>query len=247
MARYVDDLTLAYNILRGPDPTSPYTVPSNEARPETVDIKRVRCALFVDGGGVPVSSAIRAAVESAGNRLQKVGVEVEEAAPPILRASELWWLYATADGGQPLNEAMGDKINLSRPRLRQFLFQPQPSKSAAELFGIAIQRDMFRIELARFMERYPIIICAPFCVTAFEHGAQEVNIDGSRCPLFEANWPALWVNCAALPAAVVSAGHDRDGLPIGVQVVGRAFGEEIVLALAGALERELGGFRRPPL
>jgi hypothetical protein len=34
---------------------------------------------------------------------------------------------------------MGDKVNLSRPRLRQFLFQPQPSKSAAEFFGIAIQ------------------------------------------------------------------------------------------------------------
>jgi len=246
MARYVDDLTLAYNILRGPEPTSPYTVPSNEARPETLDLKKVRCALFTDGGGVPVSGEIRAAIEQAGKALQKAGVEVEEAMPPIQRAAELWWLYATADGGQPLNEAMADKVNLSRPRLRQFLW-PQPSKSAAEFFGIAIQRDMFRIELANFMERYPIIICAPFCVTAFEHGALEVDIDGSKCPLFEANWPALWVNCAALPAAVVSAGRGTDGLPIGVQVVGRAFGEETVLAIAKALEGELGGFQRPPL
>jgi amidase len=247
MARYVDDLTLAYNILRGPEPTSPYTVPSNEARPETLDLKKVRCALFTDGGGVPVSGEIRAAVKNAGKALQKAGVEVEEAMPPIQRAAELWWLYAMADGGQPLNEAMADKVNLSRPRLRQFLFQPQPSKTAAEFFGIAIQRDMFRIELAKFMERYPIIICAPFCVTAFEHGALEVDIDGRKCPLFEANWPALWVNCAALPAAVVSAGRATDGLPIGVQVVGRAFGEETVLAIAKTLELELGGFQRPPL
>ena len=247
MARYVDDLTLAYNILRGPDLTSPYTVPSNEARPETMDLRKARCALFTDGGGVPVSNEIRAAVEHAGKALQKAGVEVEEAMPPIQRAAELWWLYATADGGRPLNQAMGDKINLLRPRLLQFLFQPQPSKSAAEFFGIAIQRDMFRIELAKFMERYPIIIGAPFCVTAFEHGALEVDIDGSKCPLFEANWPALWVNCAGLPGAVVSAGRDRDGLPIGVQVVGRAFGEESVLAIAKALEQELGGFQRPPL
>jgi len=247
MARYVDDLTLAYNILRGPDPSSPYTVPSNEARPETVDIKQVRCALFTNGGGVPVSNEIRAAVERAAKALQKAGVEVEEATPPIQRARELWWLYATADGGRPLNEAMGDKVSLSRPRLRQFLFQPQPGKSAAEFFGIAIQRDVFRIELAKFMERYPIIIGAPFCVTAFEHGAMEVDIDGSKCPLFEANWPALWVNCAGLPGAVVSGGRDKDGLPIGVQVVGRAFGEETVLAIAKALEQELGGFQRPPL
>jgi amidase len=247
MARYVEDLTLAYNILRGPDPTSPYTVPSNEARPETLEVRKVRCALFTDGGGVPVSSEIRTAVEHAGKALQRAGVEVEEAMPPIQRAAELWQLYAMADGGQPLSQAMGDKVNLSRPRLRQFLLEPQPSKSAAEFFGIAIQRDMFRIELAKFMERYPIIIGAPFCVTAFEHGALEVDIDGSKCPLFEANWPALWVNCAALPGAVVPAGHDRNGLPIGVQIVGRAFGEETVLTIAKTLEQELGGFKRPPL
>jgi len=247
MARYVDDLTLAYNILRGPDPSSPYTAPTNEARPETVEVKKVRCALFTDGVGVPVSSEIRAAVERAGESLRKTGVEVEQATPPILSAAELWLRFATADGGQGLNAAMGDKVTLSRPRLRQFLFNPQPSKSAAEFFDIAIQRDMFRIELAKFMERYPIIICAPFCVTAFEHGAMEVEIDGSKCPLYEANWPALWVNCAGLPGAVVSAGLDKNNLPIGVQIVGRAFGEETVLALARLLERELGGFQRPPL
>jgi Asp-tRNA(Asn)/Glu-tRNA(Gln) amidotransferase A subunit family amidase len=46
---------------------------------------------------------------------------------------------------------------------------------------------------------------------------------------------------------VVSGGHDKDGLPIGIQVVGRAFSEETVLAIAKALEQELGGFQRPPL
>jgi amidase len=247
MARYVDDLTLAVNILRGPDPSSPYTVPTNAVRPETVDIKKIRCALFTDGGGVPVSSEIRAAVENAGKALQRAGVAVEQATPPIQRGAELWLLYATADGGQPLNEAMADKISLSRPRLRQFLFEPQPSKSAAEFFAIAIQRDMFRIELASFMERYPILICAPFCVTAFEHGALEVDIDGTKCPLFEANWPAAWVNCAGLPAVVVPAAHDKGGLPIGVQVVGRAFAEETVLAIAKVLEQEMGGFQPPPV
>jgi amidase len=247
MARYVDDLTLAYNILRGPDSSSPYTVPSNEARPERLHINELRCAIFIDDVGVPVSTEIRAAVEQAAAVLQKAGVETEAATPPVQRAAELWWLYATADGGQPLNQAMGDKVYLSRERLRQFLFQPQPAKSAADFFGIAIQRDLFRIELAKFMERYPIIICAPFCVTAFEHGALEVDIDGSKCPLFEANWPALWVNCAGLPAVVIPAARDTDGLPIGVQIVGRAFAEESVLAIAKKLEQSMGGFQRPSL
>jgi Asp-tRNA(Asn)/Glu-tRNA(Gln) amidotransferase A subunit family amidase len=97
------------------------------------------------------------------------------------------------------------------------------------------------------MERYPIIIGPPFCITAFEHGAMDVDIDGKSFNLFAANWPALWVNCAGLPAAVVPAGNDRNGLPIGVQIVGRAFEEETVLAVAKALEQELGGFKKPPL
>jgi Asp-tRNA(Asn)/Glu-tRNA(Gln) amidotransferase A subunit family amidase len=155
MARYVDDLTIAYNILRGPNPSSPRTVPSDEAQPETVDTKKVRRALFTNGGGVSGSSEIRAVVECASKTLQKAGVEVEQGSAPIQRAAELWWSYSTADGGQPLIEAMGDKVNLSRPLLRQILFQLQPGKSAAKLFGIATQRHVFRIELAKFRERYP--------------------------------------------------------------------------------------------
>jgi amidase len=247
MARYVDDLTLAYNILRGPDPSSPYTVPTVEARPENVDVRKVRCAIFTDGGGVPVRAEIRAAVERAGKALQKIGVPVEAATPPIQRAAELWLSFAGADGGQTLIDAMGDRVALSRERLRRMLFRPRPGKSAAELLSIAIDRDHYRIELARFMEQYSIIIGAPFCVTAFEHGAEEVDIDGQQHSIFRANWPAIWVNCAGLPGAVVPGGHDREGLPIGIQIVGRAFAEETVLAVAKALEQQLGGFQRPPL
>ena len=112
---------------------------------------------------------------------------------------------------------------------------------------IAMERDLYRIELAKFMEHHPILVCAPFCVSAFPHGAYDVDIDGSTHSLYSANWPAIWVNCAGLPAAVVPAGFDSQGLPIGVQVVGRAFDEEKVLAVAKVLESELGGFQRPPL
>src|SRR5260370_39940832 len=97
------------------------------------------------------------------------------------------------------------------------------------------------------MEGCAIILGGAVCVTAFEHGQVEVEVDGKKVPLFSANWPALWVNCAGLPGAVVPAGKDRDGLPIGLQIVGRAFGEEAVLAVAKAAENALGGFKRPPL
>ena len=137
--------------------------------------------------------------------------------------------------------------SICRASVRKGLMATQPSKSAAEVFRIAIERDMFRVQLAEFMERHRIIISAPFCSTAFEHGAHEVNVDGTRFNLFAAGWPVVWANLAGLPAAVVPAGKDREGLPIGVQIIGRAFEEETVLAIAKALEQELGGFQKPPL
>jgi Asp-tRNA(Asn)/Glu-tRNA(Gln) amidotransferase A subunit family amidase len=176
-----------------------------------------------------------------------MGVLVESKTPPVERGADLWQRYAMADGNTLMHEALGDKLKLSRERLTKALFTPAPSKSAAEFFLIAIERDIYRIELAKFMEHHPIVICAPFCVPAFPHGAYDVDIDGSSHSLYSANWPAVWVNCAGLPGAVVPAGLDRQGLPIGVQIVGRAFDEENVLAVAKVLEGELGGFQRPPL
>lgn len=247
MARYVDDLTLEYNLLRGPHPSTPYTVPTLPAEPDRVNLKQIAVAYFTDVGTVPVAAEIRAATESAARALAKLGMTVEHKVPPIKDAARIWADYANADGGALTREMLAGKEHLSRERMRRALLAPMPMKSAAEFFRIAMERDLMRVQLQHFMKRHRVIIGPPFCITAFEHGALEVDIDGKKFNLFEANWPALWVNCAGLPAAVVPAGLDRDGLPIGVQIVGRAFEEETVLAVAKALEQELGGFKQPPV
>ena len=240
MARFVDDLTLAYNVVKGPHPSTPYTVPTADAHPEKIDLKKVRCAIFTDACNVPVSSDIRAAIERAGRELQKMGIVVEAVKPPIDDGERLWWEYSGADGNQTMVAALGEALKLSRDRLRNFAVAGE-GKSAAEFFKIAMERDAWRVQLAEFMERYPIILGPTFCVTAFKHGATEVDIDGKKFPHFLAGWPVAWGNCAGLPGLVVPCGKDREGLPIGLQINGRAFGEETVLAVAKAAETALGG------
>ena len=246
MARYVDDLTLEYNLLRGPHPSTPYTVPSSEARPDKVELKKIACAFFTDVCDVPVRP--RCALDRArGPSFRRSECRSSRRRRRSKKPRESGWTTRRADGGELLRDMLAGREHLSRERLRRAFMTPQPSKSAAEFFRTAIERDTFRIQLAQFMERYPIVIGPPFCIAAFEHGATEVDIDGNSFNLFAANWPALWVNCAGLPAAVVPAGQDRDGLPIGVQIVGRAFDEETVLAVAKAAETALGGYQRPPM
>ena len=179
MARYVDDLTLAYNIVKGQHPSSPYTVPTPLAEPEKIDLKKIRCAIFTDACDVPVTADTRAAIERAGRELQKMGIVVEAVKPPVDEGDRLWWAYNGADGNQLVTEALGEHLKLSRDRLRSFMVASE-GKSAAEFFKIAMERDAWRVQLAEFMERYPIILGPTFCVTAFKHGATEVDIDGKK-------------------------------------------------------------------
>ena len=51
MARYVDDLTMAYNVIKGAHWSAPYTAPTPQAHPERIEVKKLRCAVFTAGGG----------------------------------------------------------------------------------------------------------------------------------------------------------------------------------------------------
>jgi amidase len=120
--------------------------------------------------------------------------------------------------------------------------------TAVDFFKSSMRRDELRCRLAQFMERYPIILTIPCCITAFRHDdEEEINVDGASWHRLAAIWPTTWASFYGLPALVLPAGLDRNGLPLGVQVVGRAFEEEKVLAVARALEEALGGYIPPPL
>src|SRR6266851_7253212 len=160
MARFVDDLTLSYNIIRGAHPSALYTAPTTEAHPEKVDLKKLRCAIFTNAGEIPVASDIRTAIERAGKELEKAGIAVEEVKPPVDDGARIWWEYAMADGNQLGIEALGDNLKLSRERLRNNM-AASPSKSAAEYFKIAMARDAWRLKLAEFLEPSPIILGGP--------------------------------------------------------------------------------------
>ena len=120
-------------------------------------------------------------------------------------------------------------------------------KSAAEFFKIAMQRDAWRVQLAEFMERYPIILGPAFCVTAFKHGATEVDIDGKNISALSRGMAGGMGQLRGTAGRRRAVRKRSRGLPIGLQINGRAFGEETVLAVAKAAETALGGYQKPPM
>jgi Asp-tRNA(Asn)/Glu-tRNA(Gln) amidotransferase A subunit family amidase len=94
------------------------------------------------------------------------------------------------------------------------------------------------------MERYPILLSPVCSIPAYRHGERRWSIDGATVEYLDAKRYSQWVNLTGNPALSVPAGKSDEGLPIGVQLIGRPFEEERVLAVGRMLEQELTTARR---
>jgi Asp-tRNA(Asn)/Glu-tRNA(Gln) amidotransferase A subunit family amidase len=91
------------------------------------------------------------------------------------------------------------------------------------------------------------VLLSPVCaVPAFNHGERTWTVEGQQVAYLDAMRYTQWSNLLAAPAAVVPVGRSPEGLPIGVQIAGRPYEDEVVLAVAAAVERDFG-YVPPPL
>ncbi|PYS85705.1 MAG: amidase, partial [Acidobacteria bacterium] len=116
---------------------------------------------------------------------------------------------------------------------------------AEQLAAAVAERERLRQELLRWMETTPLILAPVGAVPAFEHGARCVEVSGESISVFRAFSYSQTFNVFGFPSVVVPAGRSAEGLPIGVQIVGRPFAERTVLAAAEVIEQALGGWQRP--
>jgi Asp-tRNA(Asn)/Glu-tRNA(Gln) amidotransferase A subunit family amidase len=97
------------------------------------------------------------------------------------------------------------------------------------------------------MERTSLLIAPVGATPAYKHGTFKVTVGEHTMSTFRAFSYSQAFNVFDFPAVVVSAGRSSEGLPIGVQVIGRPFAEATVLAAASIIEEALGGWQPPPL
>jgi len=111
---------------------------------------------------------------------------------------------------------------------------PQPTLD--EYIANWMERDRLREELLRWLETTPIIVAPVGATPTYPHDTLKVTVRGSTMGTFRAFSYAQAFNVFDLPVVTVSAGRSREGLPIGVQIVGPPFAEEMVLAVAEIVE-----------
>jgi Asp-tRNA(Asn)/Glu-tRNA(Gln) amidotransferase A subunit family amidase len=133
--------------------------------------------------------------------------------------------------------------------LREFLdgAAASPDPAAADVLTSMAARDAMRAALMRQMDEHQVLLLPPCGVTAFAHGTRRYRAGDSEIGTFQAMMPATFVNLLGLPAVVIPFGMSADGLPIGIQLVGRPYEEEVLLELAVRLEEARGPFTGPAL
>jgi Asp-tRNA(Asn)/Glu-tRNA(Gln) amidotransferase A subunit family amidase len=250
MARTVADLKTLFEAAQGFDDGDASAAPVPLRKRSRQDLENMCIGYFESDRRTPVTRETHEAVRTAVKGLQGAGVRVDSFCPPGLElAQQLWWKFFGVAGGMLLHPMMeGREADLS-PILKEFSdwVAAEPSHTGQSLLDTWMQRDVLRLQILQEMRAHPILVCPVASVPAFRHGERSWNIDGQNVRYLDAWSYCEWFNLLGFPAAVVPVGHSSEGLPIGVQIVGRPWEEELVLEAAAVIEQECGGFREPEM
>ena len=249
MARTVRDLTLLFLTLSGQDHLDAVSAPVPPGNESMDDLKRVPIAFFEDDGLVPVTPETRQAVQAAARSLQQRGFRVHPFRPQALEeARQLWWKFFVRGGAMLLDPLVAGRQPELSPTFLDFISiaHSEPPLSGQELLSAWMDLDRVRRKLLLEMESFPILLCPVCAISAFRHGERVWSVEGQQVKYLDAMRYTQWFNLLGAPAAVVPVGTSPEGLPIGVQVVGRPFEDERVLGIAAAIESEYG-YKPPPL
>jgi len=239
LARSVSDLRLMFNVLAGIH---------TDGLARHVSLKGSRVAWYTDDGVAPVSEETRQAVEAAARALSDAGLIVEQTRPPgVEQGHDLWLkLFSRASVVQLRNVYGGNEEKGGEfVRWRLATADDMPAPAIDDYINSWLERDRLRIELLGWMEHTPLLIAPVGATPAYKHGTLKVTVGERTMSTFRAFSYSQTCNAFDLPAVVVPAGRSLEGLPIGVQIIGRPFCEEMVLAAAEIVEEALGGWQMP--
>src|SRR5579859_4434633 len=249
LARTIGDVQLLFEAMAGPDIGDPAAAPVPVRRPGEEEVRALRVGYFEDENHHPATPETRAAVRAAAKKLEDGGLNVSPFRFDALeKARELWWQLFGLAGGLVLGPMFKRHESEISTILKEFigLVHSNPPLTLESFMNTLLGRDHLRPKFLAQMEQFPILICPVCSVPAFRHGERRWMIEGRNVEYLNAMSYTQWFNLLGNPAAVVPVGRSPEGLPIGVQVVGRPFCEEQVLAVAAEIERCVK-WQAPPL
>jgi amidase len=252
MARNVADLAFYLSAIAGPDPRSPISIAEPGSRFSgdlARDFRGVRVAWFKDLGGVPFERPILDAVTGARKRFEDLGCIVEEAEPDWSGATEsynvlraLGYVGAHSEHVRKHRDLMKDTI----------LWQVEEGRklTADQIARAIAQRAQLWERVRVFLQHYEFFVLPTTQVLPFAIDQPYVTeIEGVKMDSY-IDWmkSCYYITVVETPAISLPCGFTAEGLPIGLQIVGRHRDERSLLQMAYAFEQAIGtDFRKPPV
>ncbi len=239
MARTVADAALMLSVIAGPDDRDRNTLPAPDFDWMGVlegDLRGLKVAYSPDWGYAAVDPRVREIVGRAVAVFERdLGCVVEEASPGWENPYAGFWGLVINEtdlvGMRRLADELGDRMT---PHLVEVL---RTEWTAEQLTSAVMTRKAVYNRMWRFMRSFDLLLTPTLCVPPFATGIQgPTEIDGREVDPFEWLHFTYPLNMTGQPAATVPAGFTDDGLPIGLQIVGRHLDDPMVLRACAAFE-----------
>ena len=250
MARTVEDTAFLLSALSGPDPRSPVSIAEPGSifrKPLKRSFKKARIAWSRDLGGLPVEPTITQVLEAQRKVFRSLGCVIEDAEPDFSGATEAFETQRALGFLQSYGEFYRTRRNDLKDTVQWNVeegLRLTPEK-VARATGL---RSQLYQRMRAFLEQYDFLVCpvnqlAPYSVDI----EWPREIAGTQLDNY-LDWmkSCYYITITSHPAISVPAGFTPDGLPVGLQIVGRYRDDFGVLQLAHAFERETEVWKRRP-
>jgi len=252
LGRSVPDLALALSTITGPDSRAPLSI--NEpgerfARPLDRSFKGVRVAWFKDLGGVPFDSRMRAIVDGNRKTFESLGCVVEQAEPDFAPAEVAFRVLRAWGSANTYGARLREHPEAFKDTLRGEI-EEGLRLSAADIGRAETAHGVLWRRFQAFLEKYEYFVLPTTQLPPFDvNTPYPTEIGGVKFDSYIDWMKSCWyISATGNPAASVPGGFTVEGLPVGVQIVGRNKEDFAVLQIAHAFEQATGfGKKRPAI
>ncbi len=255
LTRTVADGALAMDVLAGFDPEDFFSAPlprQDFERNLRRDVKGLRVAYTADLGYAQVDPVVRRAFEAALPAFEALGCELTAATPDLRDAREIFkWVMFGELVGAEVRYIRPDGTSDLSPPFHQFVTKRKDIYVRDYMAGFE-KRRVLAAGVQRFFREYDLLLTPTMAIPPFKHPKEmrEYPHTVNGVEVGAQGWHPFTFpfNLTSNPAATVPCGFTEDGLPLGLQIVGRRFEDLLVMQTATAYEEARPwADRRPPI
>ncbi len=261
LARGAEDLEIAMNAIAGPDEIDGRGWKLSLPRSKKKRLRDFKVGVLLSDPNAEVDNSVQEQIQVLADFLDKKKARVSDKARPAIDTAELndvfIRLLRAATSGRLSDEDYRKALADSQTRPASdmsYYAQMQRGNSLSHRTWIQLNEKRHRMRLAwdAFFKDYDLMLCPVSVTAAFPHDQtglrhkRTIVVNNRQVPVVDQIFWAGYAGLAYLPASVAPIGQSKEGLPIGVQIIGRQYGDYDCIQFANLLEQEYRSFVPPP-